>query len=405
MPSRGALGNGLRVVAGAVIASEGTLTVTTRNRRISLRPERDGSTTVLVVEDVEHPIGTRIEIGFGLALPTDDDTLDWAHAACAMASHGTLYQGKSSPHWYDAVQFRELLYIAGDRPVREFISRLDGCSGGKAGEIVDEVNLDRVRCNEVTLHQARTLLVAAREATRPVQPKRLGAVGEGYARTCAYGYGTGFVQTGTEEPCAEIPYVAEAWARRIPGARKSLIDAFVNRTPVTGQVWTSRDGRDVDMSGCNLYHTIAAAPKDQQFLIHVNITTPYMPITSDGKEPNFEPFFDGIAKAAGAAVRKAIRPNSNDRRFQNDVVLDNLDDAIEAQGGMRFNQRQLFYFLRPIVMEEIGEDLKLGNFKQIIDDYEAENDEIPLMYREARGSIYHLHLHETITLGTLMVED
>jgi hypothetical protein len=181
MPSRGALGNGLRVVAGAVIASEGALAVTTRNRRIQLCPERDGSTTVLAVEDVEHPIGTRIEIGFGPALPTDDDTLDWANAACDMASHGTLYQGKSSPHWYDAAQFRELLYIAGGRSVREFISQLDGCTGGKAGEIVDEANLDRVRCNEVTLHQARTLLVAARQATRPVQPKRLGAVGEGYA--------------------------------------------------------------------------------------------------------------------------------------------------------------------------------------------------------------------------------
>jgi hypothetical protein len=40
-PTRGALGNGLRVVAGAVLASAGTLTVTTRGRRIQLRPSRD----------------------------------------------------------------------------------------------------------------------------------------------------------------------------------------------------------------------------------------------------------------------------------------------------------------------------------------------------------------------------
>src|SRR5258706_499741 len=33
LPTRGALGNGLRVVAGAVLASDGSLTVTTRNRR------------------------------------------------------------------------------------------------------------------------------------------------------------------------------------------------------------------------------------------------------------------------------------------------------------------------------------------------------------------------------------
>jgi hypothetical protein len=38
LPQRGALGNGLRVVAGAVLASDGTLVVTTRDRRIVLRP-------------------------------------------------------------------------------------------------------------------------------------------------------------------------------------------------------------------------------------------------------------------------------------------------------------------------------------------------------------------------------
>ena len=44
LPQRGALGNGLRVVAGAVLASEGSLVIETRNRRIALRPESDGST-------------------------------------------------------------------------------------------------------------------------------------------------------------------------------------------------------------------------------------------------------------------------------------------------------------------------------------------------------------------------
>ena len=56
-------------------------------------------------------------------------------------------------------------------------------------------------------------------------------------------------------------------------------------------------------------------------------------------------------------------------------------------------------------MEETGQELMIGNFKRIITDYEAENGEIKLMYREPRGSITHPHRDETITLGTLMVED
>ena len=41
----------------------------------------------------------------------------------------------------------------------------------------------------------------------------------------------------------------------------------------------------------------------------------------------------------------------------------------------------------------------------IITDFESEHGEIPLMYREPRGSITHPHRDETITLGTLMVEE
>ena len=89
------------------------------------------------------------------------------------------------------------------------------------------------------------------------------------------------------------------------------------------------------------------------------------------------------------------------------MVLDHLAEVIDAVSGperYRFNERQLFYAMRPIVMEETGEELKIGNFTRIIDDYEAKNGEIALMYREPRGGITHPHRDETITLGTLMVE-
>jgi histidine kinase/DNA gyrase B/HSP90-like ATPase len=46
LPNRGATGNGLRVVSGAVAASEGRLEVWTRNRRLVLTPQDDGGTAV-----------------------------------------------------------------------------------------------------------------------------------------------------------------------------------------------------------------------------------------------------------------------------------------------------------------------------------------------------------------------
>ena len=133
-----------------------------------------------------------------------------------------------------------------------------------------------------------------------------------------------------------------------------------------------------------------------------------MPITSDGKEPNLEPFLDAICDAVAKAVRKARRPDAKAGTTQKDVVLDNLDDVIadvSGEEGYRFNARQLFYALRPIVMDATGKELKIANFTNIITDYENEHGEIPLMYREPRGSITHPHRDETITLGTLMVEE
>jgi hypothetical protein len=175
LPTRGALGNGLRVVAGAVLASRGKLTVITRNRRIELRPERDGSTTGVRREEVDFQVGTRIEIAFGKDLPEDSHALYWARLAVDF--HGVSYTGRTSPWWYDKAQFYELLYASGPRPVRELVANLDGCSGAKAGEIVVQAGLGRAICESVTQKESDKLLDVARANAKEVKPDRLLGVG------------------------------------------------------------------------------------------------------------------------------------------------------------------------------------------------------------------------------------
>jgi hypothetical protein len=409
LPTRGAVGNGLRVVAGAVLASGGTLTVITRNQRIELRPERDGTTTVVSVKPVKRPVGARIEISFGPDLPCDVDTLDWAHAACKLAWTGTTYRGKTSAWWYSVSAFHELLDASGNRPVRDLVAQLDGCTGGKAGDIVDAAGLSRAICKDVSRSQAERLLRRAQYYSRVVNPKRLGAIGanafsgqwhRGTAYHCEYA-------TGRVEPIADIPFVVEAWAEALDNDDDTSVAVFVNRTPITGDIEAARDKKEINFFGCGLSDTVAETTKTAQFDIHLNIITPFMPITSDGKLPDLEPFLDQIQTAVGKVVRKAHRPDSRGES-QKDVVLDNLDEVIadvSGDGEYRFNVRQLFYGLRPIVMAELDEELKLGNFTAIITDYEDEHGEIEGMYREPRGSITHPHRDETITLGTLMVEE
>jgi hypothetical protein len=413
LPTRGALGNGLRVVAGAVVASDGGLVVTTRNRRLTLRPERDGSTTVVRNEPVRFPKGTRVEITLGPALPKDESALQWAGTACRMAELGESdYAGASSAHWYDPVQFHELLTARGATPVRELISHLGGCTGAKAGKIVGEARLGRALCKDVTAEQALRLLMIARKSSQPVNPERLGFVGPKLYLEAAYARATGVAQFGSTSPYAAVPFVVEVWAERsqhedCDGDIGVIV--CVNRTPITGDMHVSRDGRDVDFFGCGLAYTVAQAPKDQRFCISLNVITPYMPITSDGKAPDLKPFLAEIQTAVRKAIRKIPRPSATgDESSQKDVILDHLDEVIASvsgDGDYRFNERQLFYALRPIVMSEMGVELKITNFKKVITDYESERGEIPLMYREPRGSLYEPHTGEILSLGTLMVED
>src|SRR5262249_43591531 len=128
LAQRGALGNGLRVVAGAVLASARALVVITRNRRIVLHAKADGHTSVVEVTTADRAVGTRIEIGFGSALPNDPGALNWIRRAAAAAGVGQSYEGRSSPFWYDGGQFHELILAGGAHPVRGLIARLDGCT-------------------------------------------------------------------------------------------------------------------------------------------------------------------------------------------------------------------------------------------------------------------------------------
>ena len=90
------------------------------------------------------------------------------------------------------------------------------------------------------------------------------------------------------------------------------------------------------------------------------------------------------------------------------MILDNLDEAVakaSGDGRYRFSLRQLFYVVRPKVMEACGAELMYGNFEAVIADHENENGPIPGLYRDPRGTLYHPHTRESIPLGTIAVEE
>jgi hypothetical protein len=196
---------------------------------------------------------------------------------------GEAYGGRSSPFWYDAAAFHELLLAAGAQPVRSLVAQLDGCTGAKAGEIVGAAGLERVHCQDVSREEATRLLEVARQEARPVNP-RLARIGKDLF-ACSYATRNGTAMMGSTEPQAEIPYVVEAWAVKTPHEPDfDLQVVLVNRTPITAElnIWRAHD-KDLVLQGCGIDLDSSDAPKKGGYAVVLSLITPYCPITSDGK--------------------------------------------------------------------------------------------------------------------------
>jgi hypothetical protein len=405
LPTRGALGNGLRVVTGAVLASGGELRVRTRGQFLRLMPQDDGTTQFEVIGESAE-LGTRVEVVLGERVPVPENVLSWAQGALLLAGRGTQYKGKSSPHWYDADAFYELFQAAGTATVRDLVSRLDGCSGEAAADIVE--GYQGRRASSLDRREVVEVLARAQDRARQVLPRRLGAVG------ALPGPGKATRVEGTFSPPgrggglpAKIPFVVEAWASRTD--RRSMV-LFVNRTPTIPKVMVFQNPKQRTDTVIYGYGLAVSIPTGQASMtLAVNITTPFMPITSDGKEPDLSPFRASVTTALTKAARLARRDGrvAQGKVSHKAATLACLDEANEkASGGgrLRVAQRQLFYALRPLTKSMTGEELSYQNLEKILTELESQRGPIRGMYRDSRGILYMPHGGGEIPVGTLSVE-
>jgi hypothetical protein len=303
LPTRGALGNGLRVVAGAVFASGGTLRVITGGRMLDLSPQETGETLVKT-KPCKRGSGTRIEVRLGDAIPEDIHFLSWANAAIAAAGRGPIYDGKTSPRWYDSDSAYELFKAAGRRTVGEVMREFEGAD--QPGVIPQQ--LVGRNAASLTVEEVEKVLALARQHCEPLDPKRLALAGKVLQGHHAKAYGVLDQGPGRGSLHATLPYTVEAWCKR-PSGDKDCVTILVNRTPVTGAVKITRrrEKADVTIFGCNLGHRFTVGKKAVDLTINVQV--PHMPITSNGKEPDLALFLGLIRAAVAKAATKCQRAN------------------------------------------------------------------------------------------------
>ena len=168
LPTRGALGNGLRVVAGVTAAFDADMTVHSGGRAYRLSVSREtGEAEVIGETPSNYPQGTRVEMTFS-SEDVGEFSLIWGREACLLAGGNGVYSGSTSPYWYTAHDMLELL-LSAEGTIREVAVLFDGNARVRIGDLG--------RVTNPTLEDAENLLSLLRGNTREFNHKRLKGVG------------------------------------------------------------------------------------------------------------------------------------------------------------------------------------------------------------------------------------
>ena len=406
MPLRGMLGNGLRVVVGAVAASEGWLVIETRGHRLTLAVDAaNGTTTVTEDQPVPFVPGLTVHITLGSLLQQydgeDDDYL--ANETIRIASYGENYRGPSSPWWYSPRDLHQLMLQV--TPAHTTVARL--CRD--LGFAVDD---DRV-ARELSLDEATVVLDRLRHSTKPIDPKLLGSIGPAaYGRSCCYACHVGTARMRG----AELPFVVEAWVecerpeRR--GEGSATLQLLLNRTPSAAAILAYSSSDRLFLRGCGLERGVSG-PHTAIYHITVSVISPHIELATDGKEPALAPYSEAIAtvlgKACNAAFRAMGKPPGG-MSIKDAAWLVMADAYRTASGGGRLpaNARQVMYAARKGILE-LTRRAKLDDryFTQtLLPDYIEQHPEATASWDvvfDDRGNFIEPHTDRNVPLGTVEV--
>jgi hypothetical protein len=377
LPTRGMLGNGLRVVMGAVVALGGTISVTTRGRRYDLGVNTvTGETEISGSTDVLASSGVTVEIVFPKPTFSDDD-YDFAREAIKVALLGKFYDGPSMPGWYGKIGLEQTLAAAPKNLTR------------------DEVMLDLFGTTEPT-----------------DEPVNIGMLG---AFACPGRYYHKVSGTATVED-ATVPFTAEAWvdcAHVENGENTGFYwHPLINGSLTINKFNYTADSAGLGLWGCGLDFKVSGA-EWAQYQIQISLVTPYLRLMNDGKTPYLGDFKDAITKAvckaANEAYRNMIRPPTamsiKDAAY---AVMKSAYLKASDNGKLPAKARQIMYAARGDIIR-LTDKAKFDDkyFTQtLLPDYLAdhlgETADWDVVY-DARGNFIEPHTQRRVALGTVQV--
>jgi hypothetical protein len=396
LPSRGMLGNGLRVVT----AWARRLTVETRGARLTLQvDEVTGRTTVTRRERIPAAPGLTV------ILPaTREDDAYLARQTLALAKCGFVYNGPSLPQWYGQQDLARLFQAApADATAAEVISDLG---------LVPPSRLGSRLAHEISNDEVLVVLREMQQQTKPIKPDRIGKLGPVYRDCQGYALRVGIV---LEAAGGHVPYVVEADVRweqpeRKGGGRVSYM-LTVNRSSTLAPLHGVSLPDYLSIKGCGLDLAVRAPTGD--YSVCLSLISPHVQLTSDGKSPSLAVYESAITdvlyKAARQAHHRATRPEQ--AMSIKDAAWTVMPTAyLDASGGdtLPANARQIMYAARGEILRLTGK-LTLNDqyFTQVLlPDYIEAHPEITANWDvvfDDRGTFIEPHTGRVVPLGTVEV--
>ncbi len=402
LPLRGMLGNGLRVVAGAVAASLGSLVIETRGHRLVLRiDDVTGLTSIETDKSVPFNPGTVVHVALGIGLRFRGDEHLFIQPAIDIARVGKSYGGASSPHWYSDKGLHRLFQSVEPEPTT-------------VSDVVADLGFmlaDDRRARDLSREEVAKVLEQLQGAMPPVSAESLGYIGRS-AFGNSYAIKTGAALIGG----AYIPFVVEEWAAcsrgEVRGQGEVEIGLLLNRSPSFAEIASGIYGGALVLKGCGIHQRVTGVGAGN-YNITVSIIIPVVKLAGDGKTPALSPFrgtiIEVVGKAAKAAHRAMVRPRAAVSIKEAAWAAMEQAYAKASDGGsLPANARQVMYAARPAILAKTGKDrLDDKYFTQILlPDFVEANPEICRNWDvvfDARGNFAEPHTGRTVALGTLDV--
>jgi len=404
LPSRGMLGNGLRVVMGAVAVSGGILIVETRGHRLRLATDSaTGETLVIADELIPENRGTTLRLSLPGSKHSDEIL---AQTSIQIAKCGKHYHGPSSPGWYGPSDLYRL--FANVTPANATVTNV--CRD--LGVEFDDLRIAR----NIVKQDVEFILEKLRASAKRVAPRELGYIGREFQPDWpGYAQKADLIMT---QSGAEIPYVVEAWALcsrpTEKGRGNADIKVIVNRSMTLARLHGACFPSGILLRGCDLHRKVEG-PGTGDYEIFLSVIAPKVQLAGDGKEPVLRQFSEAIAyvirKSCGAAHRAMAKPQRG--MSVKEAAWSVMAEAyLKASGDGTWpaEARQIMYPARPKILVLTGNArLDAPYFTQtLLPDYMEEHPEETAEWDVvfgARGTFIEPHTGREISLGTIEVRE